>query len=112
MNDCVFCAIVAEEIPADVVYRTDDVLAFRDLSPVAPTHILIIPTTHHPHAAAVAEADPQLAGAMMAAAGQVAAIESLSDYRLVFNTGAGAGQSVFHAHLHVLGGRELQWPPG
>jgi histidine triad (HIT) family protein len=112
MTDCVFCAIVAEEIPADVVYRTDDVVAFRDLSPVAPTHVLVIPTAHHPHAAAVAEADPKLAGALVAAAGEVAALEGLRDYRLVFNTGAGAGQSVFHAHLHVIGGRDLQWPPG
>lgn len=112
MTDCVFCGIVAGDIPADIVYRTDDVVAFRDLSPVAPTHVLVIPTTHHPHAAAVAEADPELGGALLAAASQVATLEGLSDYRLVFNTGAGAGQSVFHAHLHVIGGRELQWPPG
>lgn len=112
MSDCVFCSIVAGSIPADIVLRTDDVVAFRDLNPVAPVHLLVIPTQHHDHAAAVAEADPAVAGELLAAAGAVAAAEGLSDYRLVFNTGAEAGQSVFHAHLHVIGGRPLTWPPG
>lgn len=112
MTDCLFCGIVAGDIPADVVYRSDDVVAFRDIAPVAPTHILIIPTGHYADAAALAQHDPATAGALLAAAGEVAAAEGLADYRLVFNTGAGAGQTVFHAHLHVLGGRDVRWPPG
>lgn len=112
MDDCLFCGIVAGDIPADVIHRTDDVLAFRDIAPVAPTHVLVIPTAHHANAAALAQHDPELAGALLAAAGEVAAAEGLADYRLVFNTGAGAGQSIFHAHLHVIGGSDLQWPPG
>ena len=112
MTDCLFCSIVQGDIPADILWRSDDVVVFRDINPVAPTHLLVIPTQHHVHAAAVAEADAALAGSMLAAAGIVAAQEGLTDYRLVFNTGAGAGQSVFHAHLHVLGGRPLEWPPG
>lgn len=112
MADCLFCGVVAGEIPADVVYRTDDVVAFRDIAPVAPTHVLVIPTAHHPHAAAVAQADPATAAAMLSAAAEVARAEGLEDYRLVFNSGAGAGQTVFHAHLHVIGGRDLTWPPG
>ena len=112
MPDCLFCGIVAGDVPADVVHRTDDVVAFRDIAPVAPTHILIIPTTHQANAAATAQHDPELAGALLATAGEVAAAEGLADYRLVFNTGAGAGQTVFHTHLHLIGGREWQWPPG
>jgi histidine triad (HIT) family protein len=112
MTDCLFCGIVAGDIPADVVHRTDDVVAFRDIAPVAPTHILIIPTAHFDDAASLAQHDPAAAGALLAAAGEVAAAEGLADYRLVFNTGAGAGQTVFHAHLHVLGGRDVRWPPG
>jgi len=110
--DCIFCSIVAGDIPADIVLRTDDVVAFRDIQPAAPTHILLIPTDHHTDAAAVAQADPARAGALIAAAGEVAAQEGLADYRLVFNTGAGAGQTVFHAHLHLMGGRAMNWPPG
>lgn len=112
MADCIFCDLVNGEIPADIVLRTDDIVAFRDIAPAAPTHILIIPTTHYPDAAAVAAADPALAGTMLATAGELAAAEGVEDYRLVFNTGAGAGQTVFHAHLHLIGGRGLVWPPG
>lgn len=112
MSDCLFCAIVAGEIPAEVVFSTDEVIAFRDINPAAPVHVLVIPKEHYANAAEVARADQQLAGALLAAASDVAAQEGLSDYRLVFNTGADAGQSVFHAHLHVLGGRAVGWPPG
>lgn len=109
--DCLFCKIVAEEVPADVVLSDEHVIAFRDIAPQAPTHVLVIPREHQPNAVASAE-DPELGSRLLAAAGRVAAAEGLSDYRLVFNTGAGAGQTVFHTHLHVIGGRALQWPPG
>ena len=112
MADCIFCSIVAGDIPADIVLRTDDVVVFRDIAPAAPVHMLVIPVAHYSDAASVAESDPAAAGAMLAAAGQVAQEVGLTDYRLVFNTGEGAGQTVFHAHLHVLGGRALDWPPG
>jgi histidine triad (HIT) family protein len=112
MAECIFCGVVNGEIPAEIVLRTDDIVAFRDIAPAAPTHILIIPTQHFPDAAAVAAADPALAGAMLAKAGELAAEEGVEDYRLVFNTGAGAGQTVFHAHLHLIGGRGMVWPPG
>lgn len=111
--DCLFCSIVAGDIPADVVLSTDDVLAFRDIDPKAPTHVLVIPKAHHANAGELAGADPELAGQVLAAARQVAEAEGIADgYRLVFNTGADAGQTVFHAHAHVLGGRDLGWPPG
>jgi histidine triad (HIT) family protein len=110
--DCLFCRIVAGEIPGDVVHSTDRVVAFRDVAPVAPTHVLVVPREHAADAAATAADDPALVGALVAAAAEVAGLEGLDDYRLVFNTGAGAGQSVFHTHLHVLGGRSMTWPPG
>lgn len=112
--DCLFCRIVAREIPAEVVHETDMTLAFRDINPQAPTHIVVIPKVHHPDAAALAAADPALAGAVLKAAGEVAAADGIdtSGYRMVFNTGAGAGQTVFHAHCHVIGGRPMSWPPG
>jgi histidine triad (HIT) family protein len=112
MSECLFCDIAAGEIPADVVWSNDDVVAFRDINPAAPTHILVIPRAHYANAAQVAQADPALAGGILAAAGDIAAQEGLTDYRLVFNTGAGVGQSVFHVHMHILGGRGMTWPPG
>ncbi len=111
-EDCLFCKIVAGDIPGDVVLSTDRVVAFRDVAPVAPTHVLVVPREHAPDAAATTAADPTLVGDLVAAAARVAVGEGLDDYRLVFNTGAGAGQSVFHTHLHLLGGRALTWPPG
>ena len=110
-QDCLFCQIVAGEVPADVVLTTDEVVAFRDINPMAPTHVLVVPRTHQPNAAATAS-EPGLAGALITTAAEVADREGLSDYRLVFNTGEGAGQVVFHTHLHVLGGRPMSWPPG
>jgi histidine triad (HIT) family protein len=111
-DDCLFCKIVAGEIPAEIVYETDSTVAFRDINPQAPTHVLVITRAHHPTAAALAEVDPVLAGEVIRAAGAVAQAAGLDDYRLVFNTGPGAGQSVFHVHGHLLGGRPLSWPPG
>ena len=111
--DCLFCKIVAGEVPADVVHQTDTTVAFRDIEPQAPTHLLVIPRNHHPDAAALARKEPDTAVQLLAAAAEVAEQEGLDDgYRLVFNTGAGANQVVFHAHLHVLGGRRMTWPPG
>ncbi len=114
MTDCLFCAIAAGDIPADVIHRDDDVLAFRDISPQAPVHVLVIPRAHHANAADLAAADPALAGRLLAVAGAIADQEGVveSGYRLVTNTGAGAGQSVDHVHFHLLGGRGLSWPPG
>ncbi|WP_410538591.1 histidine triad nucleotide-binding protein [Streptomyces sp. KL2] len=117
--DCLFCKIVAGDVPATVVHETDTTLAFRDINPQAPTHVLVIPKEHHPDAAALAAAAPGLAADVLRAAGEVAAQENIAPpggatvgYRIVFNTGAGAGQTVWHAHAHVLGGRGLNWPPG
>ncbi len=114
MAECLFCAIVAGEIPVTTVLETDRVLAFRDIDPQAPTHVLVIPKDHHPDAAAFAAADPGLLGEVITAAHRVAAAEGVAEtgYRLVFNTGAQAGQDVWHVHTHVLGGRDLTWPPG
>lgn len=113
-NDCLFCKIVARELPSQVVHETESTLAFRDINPQAPTHVIVIPKKHAPDAASLAQADPALAGELIRVAGEVAAKEGIAEsgYRLVFNTGAGAGQTVFHVHLHVLGGRTLTWPPG
>ncbi|WP_426245330.1 HIT domain-containing protein [Nocardioides sp. LHG3406-4] len=112
-DDCLFCKIVAGDIPADVVHESDTVLAFRDLNPQAPTHVLVVPRSHHANAAELAAAEPATVAGLVAAAARVADDEGLDgQYRLVFNTGADAGQSVFHTHLHLLGGRRFTWPPG
>lgn len=107
--DCMFCRIVGGDVPADVVYETESVIAFRDTSPQAPVHVLVVPKDHHEDIPAIAEADDELVGDIVRAASAVAALEHIDDagFRLVFNTGAGAGQTVFHAHGHVLGGRRL-----
>lgn len=110
--DCLFCQIVAGDIPADVVHETDTTVAFRDVNPVAPTHVLVVPRHHHENAAGLAEAEPDTYVALVRAADEIARKEGLDGYRLVFNTGASAHQTVFHAHLHVLGGRAMTWPPG
>jgi histidine triad (HIT) family protein len=113
MSDCLFCRIVAGEIPATVVHETDAVLAFRDIAPQAPTHVVVIPKEHHADVAALAAADPALTAQVMAAAAEVARQEGLDQgFRVVLNTGADGGQTVFHVHAHVLGGRGLGWPPG
>jgi histidine triad (HIT) family protein len=107
-SDCLFCKIVAGEIPATVVRKTERTLAFRDIRPQAPTHVLVIPHAHYPNAAALAAAEPAVAAELLTEAGATAKGEGLDDYRLIFNTGAGAGQTVFHAHVHVLGGKPLR----
>ena len=114
MAECLFCAIVAGEIPATTVLETDRVLAFRDINPQAPTHVLVIPKTHYPDVAALAAADAALLGEVIGAVQQVVAAETVAEtgYRVVFNTGAEAGQTVPHVHAHLLGGRSLTWPPG
>jgi histidine triad (HIT) family protein len=112
--DCLFCAIAAETIPATRVLATDRVLAFRDISPQAPTHVLVIPREHYPDVAALAAGDAALLHEVMTQAHQVAVAEGISSsgYRVVFNTGPDGGQEVSHVHAHVLGGRSLTWPPG
>ena len=114
MAECLFCAIVAGEIPATTVLETDRILAFRDINPQAPTHVLVIPKVHYPDVATLAAADSSLLGEVIDAAQQVAAAEGVAGpgYRIVFNTGVQAGQTVPHVHGHVLGGRSLTWPPG
>ncbi|MET7510549.1 histidine triad nucleotide-binding protein [Streptomyces albidoflavus] len=112
--DCLFCKIVSGDVPATIVRETDTTVAFRDINPQAPTHILVIPRAHYPDAAALSAAEPTVAADVLREAGEIAAEEGVAEtgYRVVFNTGSGAGQTVFHAHAHVLGGRGLQWPPG
>ena len=110
--NCLFCKIIEGHIPADIVYRNENVVAFNDINPQAPTHLLIVPTLHTENAAGVARNSATIAAAMLLAADHIATQQGLTDYRTVFNTGAGAGQSVFHAHLHLLGGRPMAWPPG
>ena len=114
MPDCLFCAIAAETIPATRVLATDRVLAFRDIRPQAPTHVLVIPREHYPDVAALAAGDAALLHEVMTQAHQVAVAEGISSsgYRVVFNTGPDGGQEVPHVHAHVLGGRSLTWPPG
>ena len=110
--DCLFCRIVAGEIPADVVARSETAVAFRDLNPQAPTHALVVPRSHHADAASLADAEPATVAELVRVARDVAGADGLDEYRLVFNTGAAAGQTVFHTHLHVLAGRAMTWPPG
>lgn len=113
--DCLFCKMVAGEVPTTTVRETDRTLAFRDINPQAPTHVLVVPKEHYPNAGALAAADAELTAELLREAAAVADVEGLNEaggYRLAFNTGTRAGQSVFHVHCHVLGGRDLGWPPG
>jgi len=114
MSDCIFCKIASGEIPGDVAYENDDVLAFRDLNPQAPTHILVIPRRHIATINDLQDADAELLGKMYLAAKEIAKNEGIDEagYRTIMNCNAGAGQTVFHIHLHVLGGRQMNWPPG
>ncbi len=113
-GDCLFCKIVDKKIPAAVVEETDAFVAFRDINPQAPTHILIVPRRHVASLNDLAEEDAGFAGALLLAAKELAAREGLAErgYRVVANTNAEAGQSVFHLHFHLLGGRAMRWPPG
>jgi histidine triad (HIT) family protein len=111
--DCLFCKIVSGDVPADVVHSTDTTVAFRDVDPQAPTHVLVIPRSPPATAAELAAAEPAVAVDLFRSAAVVAEQEDLGDgYRMVLNTGAAAHQTVFHTHLHVLGGRAMGWPPG
>lgn len=114
IEDCLFCKIVAGELPSTTVGETERTLAFRDLHPQAPTHVLVIPKGHHEDAAAMAAADGSLFGEVIDQAHEVAQADGIADdgYRLVFNTGREGGQTVYHVHCHVLGGRHMTWPPG
>ena len=111
--DCLFCKVAAGEVHADVVHQTATTVAFRDIAPQAPTHVLVIPRHHHRNAVALGAAEPDVLIDLFAAAGRVAEQEGLDNgYRLVLNTGPDANQTVDHAHLHVIGGRSMGWPPG
>jgi histidine triad (HIT) family protein len=111
--DCIFCKIVNREIPSSVVYEDDDFLAFRDINPVAPTHVLLIPKKHYSSVLDVAEDDAGLMGRMIALIPRIARQLGIDEgFRVVINTGAKGGQTVYHLHLHLLGGREFHWPPG
>lgn len=113
MSSCVFCRIVEGEAPARTVYQDEDVTAFHDRNPQAPTHILIVPNRHITSLNEIERSDAELLGKLFVIARQVAEEQGLVDgYRLVVNTGRQAGQSVFHLHMHLLGGRSLGWPPG
>ena len=111
-DDCLFCRIVRREIPAAIVREDEHTLAFRDVDPKAPTHVLVVPREH---VASLGEAtDALMLGRLLLAAREIATAEGIqtSGYRTVINTGAGAGQTVHHLHLHVMGGRPMKWPPG
>jgi histidine triad (HIT) family protein len=113
-DDCLFCRIAAGDGPADVVAGNDHAVGFRDINPVADTHVLVIPRAHHANLAEVAEAEPETLVQMVRLARTIAEADGVAadGYRLVANTGAAAHQTVFHAHLHLLGGRSMGWPPG
>lgn len=112
--DCLFCKIVAGDIPAHVVLENDDVIAFRDINPQAPTHVLIIPKVHIATINDLETPDAGTVGKLYLAAKEIAVEEGIADagYRVVMNCNAASGQTVFHIHLHLLGGRDLGWPPG
>ncbi len=110
--DCLFCKIAAGDIPADKLYEDDEILAFHDLAPQAPVHFLVIPKKHIQGPAAVTSEDEALIGRMMRRAAALAKENNITDFRLLFNNGSEAGQTVFHIHMHVLGGRSMLWPPG
>ncbi len=114
MDDCLFCKMVSREIPSNIVFENDSVLAFRDIDPKAPTHILVIPKKHIQSINELGPDDQSLAGEILLAAKTIAKAEGIetSGFRTVFNTNDDGGQTVFHIHMHVLGGRRLTWPPG
>lgn len=113
-EDCLFCRIVRKEIPSDVIAESESWIAFRDIQPQAPVHALVIPKRHVEGVGALSEEDSELAGELLMAAAEVARLEGVdeSGFRVVTNVGERAGQSVFHLHMHVLGGRRMRWPPG
>jgi histidine triad (HIT) family protein len=114
MADCLFCNIIAKQIPASIVYEDDRVMAFNDINPQAPTHVLVVPKKHIATLNDLSPEDDAVVGEVVRRAAAIASARGLaaSGYRTVFNTNRGAGQTVFHIHLHVIGGRSLTWPPG
>lgn len=112
MGPCLFCRILKKEIPSKPVYEDDAIYAFHDINPQAPTHILVIPRKHIAGVAELEAEDESIAGRLILKAKEIAVSQGLKSYRLVFNSGPEAGQSVFHIHLHLLGGRRMIWPPG
>lgn len=114
MSDCVFCKIVEKQIPAKIAYEDSEVVAFQDIHPQAPVHLQVIPKRHIPRVSDAAEGDAGLLAQLVFTANRLARETGVHDagYRLVFNCNAGAGQSVYHLHLHLLGGRPMRWPPG
>jgi histidine triad (HIT) family protein len=112
MEDCIFCKIANREIPSSIVYENEDVLAFNDINPMAPTHIVIIPKEHIGSTEEIDEKNYRTAGKLVLAASKIAKEKKLEGYRLVINCREIAGQSVFHLHCHLLGGRAMRWPPG
>jgi len=114
VNDCLFCKILAGDIPADIIFENEHVLAFRDINPKAPVHVLIIPRRHIARINDVSSDSAAEVGQLVAAAAEIARAEGVADdgYRVVMNCNEQAGQTVFHLHLHLLGGRNLGWPPG
>ena len=114
MSDCLFCKIIAGDIPSEKVFEDENVYAFRDITPVAPSHTLIIPKKHIAMINDLDDQDAETMGQLFIAAKKIAKQEGFSDegYRTVMNCGEGAGQTVFHVHLHLLGGRQFSWPPG
>ncbi len=111
-QDCIFCKIINGDIPANKLYEDDDVVAFWDINPEAPKHFLVIPRKHISGPAGITAEDEKLAGKMIRAASSLAKENGIEHFRLVMNNGAEAGQTVFHIHMHVLGGRRMGWPPG
>ena len=113
-EDCLFCKVASGDVPADIVLQNDDYVAFRDIGPQAPTHVLVIPRKHIASLDRAADADERLLGGALLMARDVARQEGIAErgYRTVINTNKQAHQSVFHVHLHVLGGRQMKWPPG
>lgn len=113
-RDCIFCRIVRKEMPAKIVHEDDQVVAFDDINPQAPTHVLVVPRKHIAGLNDLTEEDLALVGHIHRVAAEVARRRGIAEsgYRTLFNTGRGAGQSVFHLHLHLLGGRGMRWPPG
>lgn len=112
MNDCLFCKISNKEIPATIVFENDEIIAFRDINPQAPVHIIIIPKLHIATTENLTEENYHLAGKLIFAASQISRQLKLEGYRLVVNCNEIAGQTIFHLHLHLLGGRTMHWPPG
>lgn len=113
MTSCIFCKILAQEVPARIIHEDESSIAFHDINPQAPVHVLVIPRKHFASAQEAGEADEPVLGHLLRVAALLARQLHITDgYRVVLNTGAGAGQSVFHLHLHLLGGRPFRWPPG